>query len=240
MSKHFEEELQDLHSDLLKMDAFAEEAIARSVEALREQDARLAQAVIEHDARIDALELVLDERCLDLIARHQPMAKDLRFIATAMRLNSELERIADLAVDIAQRVLELSGSPLLKPLVDIPKLAVLAQTMVKTSIDSFIVKDSELAKKVILMDSEADRLKRLIQNELIQEYIVKDGSVAPRAVPLLLVARHLERICDHATNIAEDVIYLVKGEVVKHHPERISDVKTYADQPSAVNPPEYA
>jgi len=151
---------------------------------------------------------------------HQPMAKDLRFIATGMKLNSELERIADLAVDIAQRVLELADKPLLKPLVDIPRLSVVAQNMLRTAIDSFIKRDSELARKVILMDAEADRLKRLIQDELINEYIVKDGTVA-LARTLLLVSRHLERICDHATYIAEDVIYMVKGEVVKHHPERL-------------------
>ena len=223
MSKHFEEELQDLHGDILRMSAFVEEAIARSIEALRDQDRELAQSVIDHDARIDALELILDEKCLDLIARHQPMAKDLRFIATGMKLNVELERIADLAVNIAQRVREISEQPLLKPLVDIPRLAVLAQSMVRTSIESFIKRDSDLAKKVILMDSEADRMKRLIQDELINDYIVKDGSVASRAVPLILVARHLERICDHATYVAEDVIYMVKGEVVKHHPERLTE-----------------
>lgn len=221
MSKHFEDELQDLHSDILKMGTLAEEAIARSIAALRGQDRLLAQNVIDLDSRIDALELVIDDKCLDMIACHQPMAKDLRFLATGMKLNAELERIADLAVDIAQRVLELADKPLLKPLVDIPKLESLAQNMVKTAIDSFIKQDSALARNVILMDPEADRLKRLIQNELINDYIVKDGTLASRAVPLLLVARHLERICDHATYIAEDVIYMVKGEVVKHHPEKL-------------------
>ncbi|MBF0569883.1 MAG: phosphate signaling complex protein PhoU [Candidatus Omnitrophica bacterium] len=222
MSKPFEDELQDLHSDILKMGTFAEEAIARSIEALRSQDKELAQSVIDNDARIDALELIIDEKCLDLIARHQPMAKDLRFIAVAMKLNGELERIADLAVDICQRVLEIADKPLLKPLVDIPKLSVVAQRMVKAAIDSFIARDSEQARNVILMDAEADRLKRSIQNEIINDYIVKDGAVAPRAVPLLIVSRHLERICDHATYVAEDVIYMVSGEVVKHHPERLS------------------
>jgi phosphate transport system protein len=222
MSKHFDDELQDLHGDILRMGSFAEEAIARSIEALRSQNVGLAQSVIDQDTRIDALELIIDEKCLDLIARHQPMAKDLRFIATGMKLNAELERIADLAVDIAQRVLELADKPLLKPLQDIPLLSVLAQKMVKTAIDSFINRDSETAKSVILMDAEADRLKRSIQNEILYDYIVKDGSVAPRAVPLILVSRHLERICDHATYIAEDVVYMVSGEVVRHHPERLS------------------
>ncbi|MBF0619193.1 MAG: phosphate signaling complex protein PhoU [Candidatus Omnitrophica bacterium] len=223
MSIHFNEALEYLHKDILKMGAYAEEAIARSVEALRERDPELAQSVIDNDARVDELELVIDEKCLDLIARYQPMAKDLRFITTGMRLNVELERIADIAVDISQRVVEVAGEPHLKPLVDIPRLAASAQSMVKTAIDSFIARDSDLAKKVILMDAEADQLKHKIQKELIYDYIVKDGTTAPRAVPLILVARHLERICDHATYIAEDVVYMVKGEVVKHHPERLSE-----------------
>ncbi|MBF0485711.1 MAG: phosphate signaling complex protein PhoU [Candidatus Omnitrophica bacterium] len=222
MSKHFQDELEDLHNDILKLSAFAEEAIAHAIESLKDQDQELAQSIIDRDQHIDDLELIIDEKCLDLIARHQPMAKDLRFIVMAMRLNSELERIADIAVDIAQRVLEVADKPLLKPLVDIPRLSLLAQNMVKTAIDSFIARDSELAKKVILMDSEADQLKRKIQEELINDYIVIDGATAPRAVPLILVARYLERICDHATYIAEDVIYIVTGEVVKHHPERLT------------------
>ncbi len=221
MSKHFQEELQELNDDILKMGTLVEELIARVITALQDRDSSMALSVIDRDAQIDALELVIDERCLDLIARHQPTAGDLRFIMTGMRLNGELERVADLAVDIAERVLEIADKPLLKPLVDIPKLAVVSQKMVKTAIDSFITRDIDLAKNVILMDEEADLLKDRIQNELIYGYMVKDGSVVPRAVPLILVARHLERVCDHATYIAEDVIYMVKAEVVKHHPERL-------------------
>ncbi|MFH0754477.1 MAG: phosphate signaling complex protein PhoU [Candidatus Omnitrophota bacterium] len=221
MSKHFHEELQELNDDILKMGTLAEEQIARSIAALKSRDIEMSRMVIEEDVKADELELVIDEKCLDLIARHQPMAVDLRFITTGMRLNGELERVADLAVDVAQRVLEIADKPLLKPLVDIPKLSMIAQKMVKTAIDSFITRNSDLAKSVILMDAEADALKRSIQNELINDYLVKDGSVAPRAVPLILVARHLERICDHATYIAEDVIYMVKAQVVKHHPERL-------------------
>ena len=167
------------------------------------------------------MELIIDERCIDLIARHQPMAGDLRFLTTGMKVNAELERIADLAVDIAQRAVELSDKPLLKPLVDIPKFSAVAQNMVRDAIDSFIKKDIELAKKVVLSDNEADRLRNLIQDELINDYMAKDPSSASRAVPLLLIARHLERICDHTTNIAEDVVYMVEGRVIKHHKEEI-------------------
>ncbi len=225
MERHLDEELKNLNKDILKMGAFSEEAIYKSIEALKSRDRGLAQGVVDNDANIDKLELVIDEKCVDLIARYQPMAKDLRFITTGMKINAELERIADIAVDIAQRTLELVDKPLLKPLVDIPKLTTLAQNMVKMSIDSFVGGDIELAKKVLLSDSEVDDLRDLIQKELIEDYMVKDGSTAPRAVQLLLIARFLERICDHATNIAEDVIYMVQAEVVRHHPEKIKGDK---------------
>jgi len=151
------------------------------------------------------------------------MAGDLRFITTGMKINAELERIADIAVDIAQRTLELIDKPLLKPLVDIPKLTSIAQDMIKMAIDSFVSGDSELARKVLLSDSEADNLRNIIQKELIEDYMVKDCSTAPRAVQLLLIARFLERICDHTTNIAEDVIYMVQAQVVRHHPEKLQN-----------------
>ncbi len=221
MERHLDQELKELNKEVLKMGAYAEEAIFKSVEALKNKDRDLAKNVINNDANIDKLELAVDERCIDLIARYQPMAKDLRFITTGMKINSELERIADIAVDIAQRTLEIVDKPLLKPLVDIPKLAAVAQNMVKVAIDSFVKGDIELAKKVLLSDPEADNLRNLIQKELVEDYMLKDASTAPRAVQLLLIARFLERICDHTTNIAEDVIYMVQAEVVRHHPEKL-------------------
>lgn len=221
MERHFDAELKELHKEILKMGALAEESIFKSIEALKNQDKVAAQELIDADNRIDELEISIDERCIDLIARYQPMAGDLRFITTGMKLNSELERIADLAVDICQRVLELADKPLLKPLIDIPKLSAVAQRMVHNTIDSFIKKDVVLAKKVILSDSEADELRNLVQKELINDYMARDTSTASRAVPLLLIARHLERICDHATNIAEDVVYMVEAKVVKHHPQEL-------------------
>ncbi|MDD3088249.1 MAG: phosphate signaling complex protein PhoU [Candidatus Omnitrophica bacterium] len=221
MAKPFEEELQDLNNEILKMGAFAEEAIFKSIEALKDRDKDKALEVMNNDKLIDELELVIDEKCLDLIARHQPMAGDLRFITTGMKINAELERIIDIAVDICQRVVEIADKPLLKPLVDIPKLANVSQNMVKLAIDAFVKRNSDAAKKVMLSDSEADQLRNAIQKELIEDYMVKDGKSAPRAVPLLLIARFLERICDHATNIAEDVVYMVEAQVVKHHPEKL-------------------
>ena len=221
MERHFDQELKDLNQDILKMGAFAEEAIYKSVEALKTRDKALAKSVIDKDNNIDQLELAIDEKCIDLIARYQPMAKDLRFVTTGMKINAELERIADIAVDIAQRTLELADKPLLKPLVDIPRLTSIAQNMVKMSIDAFIKGDIELAKKVLLSDPEANNLRNMIQKELTEDYMAKDPSSAPRAVQLLLITRFLERICDHTTNIAEDVIYMVQAEVVKHHPEKL-------------------
>jgi phosphate transport system protein len=222
MERHFDEEQKQLHKDILKMAVLVQESIFKSIEALQNRDRGEAQSVIDVDDKIDELELEIDERCIDLIARHQPMAGDLRFITTGMKINAELERIADLSVDIAQRVLDLVDKPVLKPLIDIPKLSVVAQNMVRDAIDSFIKKDVDLAKKTVLADKEADELRNLVQDELINDYMARDPSSASRAVPLLLIARHLERICDHATNIAEDVIYMVQGRVVKHHSEELS------------------
>ena len=221
MERHFDEELKGLHKDILKMAALTQEAIYKSIEALKNRDKTQAEEVINKDVAVDELELEIDEKCIDLIARHQPMAGDLRFITTGMKINAELERIADLAVDIAQRVAELVARPILKPLIDIPKLSTIAQDMVRDSIDAFIKKDVELAKHVVLSDPEADKLRNLVQEELINDYMSRDAKTADRAVPLLLIARHLERICDHATNIAEDVIYMVEGKVVKHHTEEL-------------------
>lgn len=221
MERHVDQELKKLNKDILKMGALAEEAIFKSVEALKNRDNEMAQSVINNDANIDELELAVDEKCIDMVARYQPMARDLRFITTGMKINAELERIADIAVDIAQRTLELADKPILKPLIDIPKLTTIAQNMVKMAIDAFVNGDIALAKKVMLSDSKADQLRNAIQKELIEDYMVKDSTTAPRAVQLLLIARFLERICDHTTNIAEDVIYMVQAEVVRHHPEKL-------------------
>ncbi|MFH1093004.1 MAG: phosphate signaling complex protein PhoU [Candidatus Omnitrophota bacterium] len=223
MERHVDQELQELNKDILEMGVLAEEAIYKSIEALKNRDKEVAKSIIANDTTVDKLELAIDEKCIDLIARYQPMARDLRFITTGMKINAELERIADLATNIAQRVLEIADKPILKPLIDIPKLTDIARKMVKDVIDAFINSDENLAKKVILFDSQADNLRDLIQEELINDYMSKDASTATRAVPLLLIARHLERICDHATNIAEDVIYMVQAKVVKHHPEKLED-----------------
>jgi phosphate transport system protein len=219
MTRYFDEELLELNKRILQMSTEVEADIGNSIKALRELSREKAEAVIREDDLIDRMELEIEEKCLNLIALYQPTAADLRFIVMSLKITTDLERIADLAVDIAQRVKEMADQPLLKPLIDIPKLATLAQGMVRDAINSFVNKDAELARSVILRDDEVDKLRNQVQSELINDYMCKDPTTVPRGVALLLVARHLERICDHATNIAEDVIYLVKAEVVKHHPE---------------------
>lgn len=221
MERQLDQELADLKKQLLKMGALVETAIFESIESLKELCPERVNKVIKEDKVIDELENIIDEKCLDLLALRQPMATDLRVITMSMKISTDLERIADLAVNIARHVFELAGKPLLKPLVDIPKLAGLSQKMLKDALDSFVNKDANLAGAVIALDSQADHLRNLVQKELVEDYLSKDSSVAPRAVPLLLISRHLERICDHATNIAEDVIYMVNAEVVRHHPEKL-------------------
>ena len=216
MERHLDKDLTVMNTNLLKMATLAEEAILKSTEALKNRDKDMANSVIQDDARIDELENIIEENAIELLALKQPIATDLRFITTGMKINAELERIADLAVNIAQRVLEIADKPLLKALIDIPKLSEIAQRMVKGSIDAFVERDEKKAKEVILSDPEANKLKKAIQEELVNDYLVKDGTTATQAIPLLLVARHLERICDHATNIAEDIIYMVRARVVRH------------------------
>ena len=222
MERFFDEELKILNLKLQKMAILVQEAIYKSIEALKARDIKQAQNVIDQDNDIDELENAIDDSVFNMVALYQPVASDLRFLMTGMKVSSDLERIADLAVDISERVLDIADKPLLKPLIDIPKLSLVAQDMVKKAIDAFIKHDVELARQVCLSDSEADHLRDMIQSELINDYMAKDPTSATHAVPLLLVARYLERICDHATNIAEDIIYLVEAKVVKHHHEKLT------------------
>ena len=217
VKRHFHRELGDLNREILEMGNVVKDLISRSVESLRKRDKKLAQEIINSDEKIDKMEIEIDETCISLLALYQPMAIDLRFIATALMITTDLERIGDLAVDIAERTLELADKPLLKPLIDVPKLATLAQKMVQQSLEAFINHNPELAIDVCRHDNEADNLRDLVYKEIV-EIITNNGSVASRAIPLLLVARHLERICDHATNIAEDVVYMVQAQMLKHHP----------------------
>lgn len=218
MERHFDEELKELKQKLLQMASLAEESIAKSVKALVERDKKLADAVIDSDEVLNLLEIEIDELCLRLLALRQPIATDLRFITSALKINSDLERIGDLSVNIAERSLDLIEEPLLKPLIDIPRMAQLAQKMVKDSLDAFVNRDAELARDVCRRDDEVDQLNHQIFRELLT-YMMQDPTTITRSVDLILVGRHLERIADHATNIGEDVVYMVKGKTIKHHIE---------------------
>ncbi len=221
MDRHLDDELQKLKQSLLKMALLTEKAIHESFEALKNIDRNLAEAVIFRDEQIDDLEIYNEEHAIELLALFQPMAKDLRFIVTAMHINAELELIADLTVNICQRVLELAekGGELLAPINDLPHLANNAKWMVRNAMDAFVNNDEPLAEKVILSDNESNQLRSAVIQRLVDGFIVKDGKTAPRAIPLLLVARDLERICDRATYIAEEVIYMIQARVIKHHRE---------------------
>jgi len=215
MERQFDQELNALKENLLKMASLAEEAIAKSIKALVERDSILAQEIIDRDSEINFLEIEINNQCLKLLALKQPMAVDLRFITSAMKIVSHLERIADQAVNISQRTLELIKQPLLKPLIDIPRMAELAQEMVRTSIDSLVNKDSLLAKRIGERDNLVDDLNDQIFRELLT-YMIEDPRTIKRAIELILVGRHLERIADLATNISEEVVYILNGKNIKH------------------------
>jgi phosphate transport system protein len=223
MERHFDDELNQFNEQLLKMAVLVEQAIDRSITALKKQDRGLAQSVIEDDKAIDEMENENEEKGIDLLACFEPKAIDLRFITMGINISSELERIADMAVNISYKVIDIVDHPLLNPLVDIPRLSDIARQMVKDAIDAFVRRDEDLAKGVIRSEPKSDELRNAIVKELIYDYIVKDGACAPRAIPLLLIARDLERISDHAMAIAEDVIYMVRAIMVKHHPEKLSN-----------------
>jgi len=216
MERHFDKELKKLMEKLLRMASMVEESIALAVKGLKDRKEELAQKVLEREETINLLDIEIDELCMRLLALRQPMAADLRIITSAMKIDSQLERIGDQAVNIAERTLDLLKLPLLKPLIDIPRMATLAQNMVRDSIDAFVNRDENLARNVCERDDEVDNLNDQIFRELLT-YMMQDPSTIKRAVDLILVGRHLERIADHATNISEDAIYLAKGKTIKHH-----------------------
>jgi len=215
MQRHFHEELESLKQTLLAMGGLVEEQIRQVMRALVERDDALAQSVVERDQQVNAYDLEVDETCVNLLALHQPTAGDLRFITTAMKIVTDLERMGDQAVNIAQRVLELNQEPQLKPYIDLPRMAEKAQRMVKESLDAFVARDTELARRVCAEDSEVDAIKEQIFRELLT-FMMEDPRTIPRAIRLILISRFLERLADHATNIAEMVIYLVDAKMVRH------------------------
>jgi len=216
--RHFVEELDYLRSRLLEMSGLVEDSVHRSVLTLSDKDPQQAQRVLQNEAEINRMEIEIDDLATRLLALQQPMAIDLRFITSAIKINNDLERMGDLAVNIIERALSLLNEPLVKPLVDIPRMADRVQSMIRKSLDSFVRKDPDLARTVLISDDAVDEMCGSVYEELIG-CMERDPKVVRPAVHLMFVARNLERLADHATNIAEDVLFLVEGVDVRHHAE---------------------
>src|SRR5262245_60087262 len=214
-SKQYEQQLRTLKEKLLLIGHKAEVAIADATRALIERKPSLAQRVVDDDDKLDQLELEIDDICLEILARDQPVASDLRFITTAMKIVGDIERIGDNGVNIARRALEILDEPELKPIIDVPVAAAAAQRILKESLDAFVNGDAELAKRVIEGDRYIDDVCEQMLRELLT-YMFEDPSTITRALRLIFVARNLERVGDHAANIAEMVIFLVNGQDIRH------------------------
>jgi phosphate transport system protein len=225
MQRHFEGQLEQLKERLLTMGSLVEKAVHLSVESLNQRDESLAtQVIAEIEPQVNELQLELDNLALQLLALQQPMAVDLRLITSTMKINSDLERMCDQAVNIAQRALSILSQPFLKVLIDVPRMAEITEQMVKDSLDAFVRRDSELARQVVLRDDEVDQFRDKVFGELIA-CMIKVPRCIQQFLDLILVSRSLERIADHATNIAEDVIYVVEGYDIRHHAEARANAK---------------
>jgi phosphate transport system protein len=217
--RHFAQELEDLNQALLQMGGLVEASIHCSIQALEERDERLARRIIEDEPRINRMEMEIDSTVTRLLALQQPVAKDLRFLTSVLKINGDLERMGDLAVHIARRTLSLMQQPEVKPLVEIPRMAALAEDMLHRSLDAFVKQDAELAESVLPADREVNELRDRVFEELIQ-VMQSEPAKVPAALDLLFVTRHLERTADHSTNIAKGVIFLVRGDDVRHQAKR--------------------
>jgi phosphate transport system protein len=216
--RHFDQELEQLKVMLLEMASLVETAVHNSVNSVVQKDRLLAEDVLAKEASINQMEVEIDDLAIKLLALQQPMAVDLRLIAAVLKINTDLERMGDLAVNIAECAIDLIQEPVIKPMVDIPHIAALVQSMVQKALDSFVNKDPELAKSVLASDDAVDNLRTASFHALIS-FMERTKKNIPQAVNLLSVVRNLERVADHATNIAEDVIFYVKGIDVRHHAE---------------------
>ena len=214
--RHFQEELQQLQARLLAMGGLAEDRVRAAVDGLVSRDRSAIDDVLANDAPINQLHVEIDNRCFTLLALHQPMAVDLRAIVSAVKINTDLERVGDLAVNIAEAATRYLKHPAVKELIDIPRMARIAQTMLRDALDAFVRRDIQLAQAVLDQDDELDGLKTQVFRELLT-YMLQDPSTIEPALDLILVSRHLERIGDHATNVAEDVIFMVSAKDVRHH-----------------------
>jgi phosphate transport system protein len=214
--RHFQEELEALQSRLLEMGGLAEERVSTAVQGLVSRDIASIERVLYGDEPINALHVEIDNRCFKLLALHQPMATDLRAIVAAVKINTDLERVGDLAVNIAEAAQRYAVHPPVKKLIDIPQMSDIAQEMLHDALDAFVRRDTKLAQQVLNEDDRLDGLKTQIFRELL-DYMLKDPATVEPALDLILVSRHLERIGDHATNVAEDVIFMVSALDVRHH-----------------------
>jgi phosphate transport system protein len=212
---HFEDELKTLKNRLITMGGLVEERLHKAMASLIQGREDLAQRVIREDDQIDAFEIEIDDRCLKLLALQQPLASDLRLITSAMKICSEIERVGDKAASIARCSLTLIPQPPLKPLIDIPRMADMAQTLIHDALDAFVNRDAELARSILVRDRQVDELKDQLFRELLT-YMMADPATIQRALQLIMISRHIERVADHATNIAEDVIFLVEATDVRH------------------------
>jgi phosphate transport system protein len=219
MERHFEQELRQVRERLLEMGGRVEEMIGKATDALIERSPTLCSEVLEGDRRVDRMEILIDEACYSILVRHHPTAGDLRFLIAVMKIVNDLERIGDSAVNICQAVEHLNQEPPLKPYIDLPRMSKLTAAMVRDALDALVRQDAAQAARVTEADDEVDTLYRHLFRELVG-FMTEDPKTTRRAVHLLLVARNLERIADHATNIAEDVIYYVEGRDVRHPGQR--------------------
>jgi len=213
--RHFQEELDELKGRLLEMGGLAEDRLRLAVRGLVERDGTLVDKVLTGDAAINQLHIDIDDRCFKLLALHQPMAVDLRSIVAAVKINTDLERVGDLAVNISEAVRRYLQHPPVKELIDIPRMAELAQDMLRDALDAFVRRDVTLAQHVLAQDDTLDGLKSRVFRELLT-YMLKDSATIEPALDLILISRHLERTGDHATNVAEDVIFMVSAKDVRH------------------------
>jgi phosphate transport system protein len=213
--KRYDEDLKKLREDILYMGGLVEDQIQKAVGSLVDRNSKLAEMIIQRDHEVNRLDVEIDDLCIRLLALHQPAARDLRFITTALKITTDLERMGDMAVNICERALELNREPQLKPYIDIPRMAQISQRMIRESLDAFVREDTDLALKVCKDDQQVDDLNSQIFRETIS-FMIEDPHTINRAMKIGFVSKYLERIADHATNIAEMVIFLVKGKSIRH------------------------
>ena len=215
--RHFQEELEGLQNRLLEMGGLAEERVRVALHGLVTRDVSVIEGAIRGDEPINQLHIEIDNRAFRLLALYQPMATDLRGIVAALKINTDLERVGDLAVNIAEAAKRYTSHPPVKQLIDIPRMGSIAQTMLRDALDAYVKRDTRLAQSVLERDDELDSLKSQVFRDLLT-YMLNDRTTVEPSLDLILISRHLERIGDHATNVAEDVIFMVSAQDVRHHP----------------------